>query len=299
MMNVPVLCIVFNRPRETQILVDTLLKANVGPIYFSCGGPRGEQDEDSVNAVRSIITDAPWTVDIRTRFQDKNLGCRRNIIDAIDWILSIHDFAIILEDDVIPEPSFFPYCIEMSQRFSNENSIMMITGLNELGHYSPRGGSYFCTTGGTWGWGTWARAWELMDRDFRILDKEGAAENLSWYRTHIPRQVNRVLKGYEATKRGLVDTWDYEWALTRMSLRGFSIAPASNLISNIGTGKNATHTRKLTALTPPTAPLTFPLVHTPINQPEWEYLLNVEAKNHKNIVQQNLNMLRLRIRKLV
>lgn len=41
-----------------------------------------------------------------------------------------------------------------------------------------------------------------------------------------------------------IDTWDFQWTYTIFSQNGLCINPCKNLVTNIGFGSQATHTRK-------------------------------------------------------
>jgi len=44
-------------------------------------------------------------------FSEKNLGCKIRISSGLNWVFSKVDHAIILEDDCIPDPSFFSFVV--------------------------------------------------------------------------------------------------------------------------------------------------------------------------------------------
>jgi hypothetical protein len=70
--DVPVLLIVFNRPEMTQRMFDAVRAA-----------PRPDYPDDLDRC------------EVRTRFKDRNLGCKRGVGTAIDWFLSEVDAGII------------------------------------------------------------------------------------------------------------------------------------------------------------------------------------------------------------
>src|SRR5690606_10966119 len=60
-----------------------------------------------------------------------------------------------------------------------------------------------------------------------------------------------------------IDAWSYNWLFSYWSQRGLGIVPARNLISNIGFGPDATHTRSAdsTLACQPLERLQLPLRH--------------------------------------
>ena len=70
---------------------------------------------------------------------------------------------------------------------------------------------------------------------------------------------------FDATHRGEIDTWDFQWLFTCWRTNGLSVAPIHNQIKNIGFGDGATHTtyRAAASFIEPQRPLIFPLIHPP------------------------------------
>jgi len=57
-------------------------------------------------------------------------------------------------------------------------------------------------------------------------------------------------------------TWDYQWALTCIAYKALCIMPGSNLVSNIGFGQDATHTKHESWFANlPLTQMEFPLIH--------------------------------------
>ena len=50
-------------------------------------------------------------------------------------------------------------------------------------------------------------------------------------------------KSYINVYNGKIDTWDYQWSFSIFRNGGLTIIPNTNLVSNIGFGCNATHTK--------------------------------------------------------
>jgi len=44
------------------------------------------------------------------------------VSSGIDWVFEQVEEAIILEDDCLPDPSFFRFCQEMLERFSSRSA---------------------------------------------------------------------------------------------------------------------------------------------------------------------------------
>ncbi len=126
----PVAIFLFNRPEHTARVFAEIAKAKPDSLLLIADGPPNEADQEACQASRRIVEAINWTCDVRRNFSDVNLGCRRRMSSGIDWVFSLFDRAILLEDDCIPHPTFFPFCAELLDRHQNDEQIMMISGDN-------------------------------------------------------------------------------------------------------------------------------------------------------------------------
>ena len=143
--------------------------------------------------------------------------------------------AIILEDDCLPDESFFPYCEEMLARYRHDQRVMMISGYSFLDLPEAARQSYFFSyLGSTWGWATWRRAWALNDPLMARLPQVIEARLIE----HLFPDPVHSRFWYDVLARisdgRLRDAWDYQWQLTCWYNSGYRIFPGVNMISNIG-----------------------------------------------------------------
>jgi hypothetical protein len=71
-----------------------------------------------------------WDCEIKTLFRDHNLGCKHGCISAIDWFFENEEMGIILEDDILPDHSFFKYCEDLLIKHYDDNTVIHINGAN-------------------------------------------------------------------------------------------------------------------------------------------------------------------------
>ena len=79
-----------------------------------------------------------WPCDLTMEVSDVNLGCRERVASALDRAFAESETAIILEDDCVPDPTFFRFCEEMLDRYRDDERVMSVTGANYLGRWSRR-----------------------------------------------------------------------------------------------------------------------------------------------------------------
>jgi len=263
---IPVLLVIFNRPNHTPRVVEALRLAKPAHLFVTADGPRPDHPEDieKCHQARKIATDIDWNCDVKTRFLDKNLGCGRAVSSGISWFFEHVEYGVILEDDCVPHPHFFPFCGELFERYADDKRIM---GINGLAPYPARKHPYdyhFSQRFRCWGWGTWRRAWNHFSYDINTIDK---TEFLEMVRTYYPFSFHRQprLRRFERVISGDLKTWAFRYEVARYAQNGLIITPERNLIKNIGFDRSATHTKHANPVFANLEihPLEFPLRHPP------------------------------------
>ena len=243
-MNTPILFLIFNRPDKTQKVFDVIKQAKPKKLFIAADGPRSNRPADVqlCEETRKIIKQIDWDCDIKTLFREHNLGCKKAVQSAIDWFFDYVEEGIILEDDCMPNLSFFPYCAELLDKFKNNEDIFIISGRNDnpIDEQYPYD-YYFSKFEHIWGWATWKRSWKLYDREMKLLTPE--FENNLTKKINNEKGVLHLLNAFHQTKDGNIDTWDHQMRLTAFALNKYSIIPKYNLIQNIGFDTSATHTK--------------------------------------------------------
>jgi hypothetical protein len=278
----PVVLIVFRRPDVTRRNLEVLRKVRPEQLFVVADGPRPGRPEEAEQcaAVRALIDEIDWPVKVERKLAERNLGLEANVELGLDWVFSQVDRAIVLEDDCIPDPSFFAYADELLTRYADEKRIWQIGGDTHLVPQEMFGGySYgFSTWASVWGWATWADRWQAHRAEFD-RDHAGAEDRVDEVPRTAPAQRTRVATPHpealvtEAAFKHFtfVSTepdgdrygWDHHWWVTIMSRQGLSIMPCVNLVEHDGYGEGATHTRA--AKDPvPAESLAFPLQHPPV-----------------------------------
>jgi hypothetical protein len=195
-------------------------------------------------------------------FRERNLGLKSAVSGAIDWFFETESEGIILEDDCLAEPTFFPFCDELLDRYRDDKKIGSICGMS----YMPRGDhghSYYATQlTDFWGWATWRDRWALMDLELAkwpAWRDSGGLDRLTGMTPRARRYWTRI---FDRTASGW-NSWGYAWLQSFWREGLLSLHPSVPLIWNAGFGPDATHTigERLPGYCRPSRPLTFPLDH--------------------------------------
>ena len=273
----PVAMLIFNRPETTARVFERVREARPPKLLVVADGPRADRPGEAgrCREARAVVEAVDWPCELMTDYSEANLGCGERISSGLDWIFESVAEAIMLEDDCVPDPSFFRFCEELLDRYRGEERVMHISGDNfqsvgraggavgSLRRLAGRGRSpsyYFSRYPHVWGWACWRRAWiqydfemtRWRDGDDSVLERfADPAEREFWRRT------------WDQVARGDIDTWDYQWAQACLRRDGLAAMPRANLVSNIGFGEGAHHTsgaeNPLANLG--TEGMRFPLVH--------------------------------------
>lgn len=261
-MTEPVLVIAFNRPDHLMVLLNRLREVKPKKLYFAVDGPRAnkEGERELVEQCHQLIESIDWECEIATNFQESNLGCGLGVSTAITWFFANEKRGIILEDDIIPDPSFFPYCSELLDRYENDPRVFAISGCNFVPPeaISDPGDYRFSQIPHIWGWATWRDRWQPY-----TLDIAGWRKNLG------PRKLwskaGRSIPGavywagtFELLARKEVDTWDGQLVYLAMKTGAVTATSNTNLIENIGFNEQATHTVEDRGELQPVIPIQFP-----------------------------------------
>jgi hypothetical protein len=241
---VPIMFMVFNRPRTTDRVFAAIRAARPKHLMIIADGPRDDRpsDVEGCAAVRLIAKRVDWDCELELNFADTNLGTVRRFASAFEWAFDRVDEVVVLEDDCLPHPSFFPYCSALLERYRDDPRIMWIGGTNPFSE--PRGdGSYFFSRiNWMWGWATWKRAWRNFDPNLMQLSDFVRARRIEALIHH--RTMQQAFLGmFELASEGRWANWDIRATFNIWSHNGLVIHPNGNLITNIGFGDDARSTK--------------------------------------------------------
>lgn len=269
---IPILFVFFNRYDVALQSFQKIKDIKPKKLYLACDGPRANvagEDEKVENTRKAILEQINWDCNIKTLFQEKNIGCGRGVFTAINWLFENEEYGIILEDDCIASPSFFRYAEEMLVKYKNDMRIGMIAGHNSITNIEYPYSYIFSRYKSCWGWATWRRAWENMNFDMSWRDTK-LANSVINNMGDIGRDVSGWKFKINAIDNNFVSAWDWQWYFSLSAQNQLCIYPALNQISNIGNDKEATHT-SFSNITIPISELKFPLIAPPYIVPYYEF----------------------------
>jgi hypothetical protein len=263
-MKTPVAFLIFKRPDTTEKVFEAIRQAKPPKLLVVADGPRPDRpgEAEKCQATREIIKRVDWDCEVLTNYSDVNLGCKKRVSSGLDWVFENVEEAIILEDDCLPHSDFFRFCEELLEYYRYDRRIMAICGFNcILNSNRSKDSYYFSRDFFPWGWASWKRSWQYYDCEMkhwtRIRDE-------GWLKDILQnnKQVAYWKEIFQNTYQNHINTWDYQWIFSCWIQSGLTILPNANLISNIGFGKDATHTIEESRLSNVTSlPINFPIEH--------------------------------------
>jgi len=242
----PVAFFLFRRPDVTARVFAAIAAARPRTLLLVSDGPRPDRagEAELVARTRSLIDRIDWGCEVRTNFATENLGCKKRFVTGLAWIFKQTEQAIILEDDCLPDPSFFPFCETLLERYRDDSRVGAISGSNLQGGQSRTTASYYYSKYfHCWGWASWRRAWESVDftmqgwPDFLahgMLNEVADSQSEFAYWKNV----------FERQHSGQIDSWAYPWLFSCWTQGRLTVLPNVNLVNNIGFNDQGTHIKQ-------------------------------------------------------
>ncbi|NEO52975.1 MAG: methyltransferase type 11 [Okeania sp. SIO3B5] len=297
-LNTPVCLIIFKRPDTTQKVFEALRQVKPAKLLVIADGPRPDKpgELEKCQATRQIIEKVDWECEVLKNYSDTNMGLKHRVASGLDWVFNNVEEAIILEDDCLPDPTFFRFSEELLDYYRYNQQVMVITGTNFLFGWKPNNYSYYFSRYiDCWGWATWRRAWQYFD--FEMKQWPELRDN-NWLLKLFkePQVAEQWTRTFQATYDGHINSWAFRWKFACWLQNGLTIIPEKNLVSNIGFNVDSTNTINVDSLlaSTPVEEISFPLKHpnTVIREEK------VDEFIQKTVFTRNLSYLRHQIANL-
>jgi len=255
--------IIFRRPDLTEKVFEAITRARPERLFVIADGPRNEEERPLCEAARRITEKVDWPCEVSRNYSETNLGCKVRVSSGLSWVFDHVEEAIILEDDCLPDPSFFRYCTELLERYRFDGRVGHIGANCFLAKPSRGGTSYrFSRYAMIWGWATWRRAWKLYDV---TLSQWPELRKGRWDQDMLPtlEEAAYLAAWWDDLHANNEDNWDGQWIFNCLVNNLLCIQPEVNLVTNIGFRHDGTHTisSERTYAAVPSGVMPFPLTH--------------------------------------
>ena len=274
-MTTPVLMIMFNRPHKAAEVFAKVRQVKPPKLFIAVDGARPDHpgEADKVRQCQAFADMVDWACDVKTDFAASNMGCRDRISSAITWTFEHVEELIILEDDCVPDVTFFRFCGELLEKYRDDNRIFTIGGYN-ADYLEPFEESYaFSKSFTEWGWATWRRAWKYFTismEQWSIFKQDKYLQNI--FAKDDPGILDTNWKwNFQYAYDGGYDSWALRFAVNCLANYALHIVPRVNLVRNTGVEGDGKHQPfpyiwNLYMDEPIEFPLTHPEIISPLNR---------------------------------
>ena len=242
-MTTPVVIFVYNRKKETKILLNRLARLKPKNIIIIFDGPKdNKEDKKKCAEVQKIVKNISWKCKKKYIGSKQNLGLKKRVTSGLNLVFDSYDRAIILEDDCIPNKSFFLFCEFFLDKFKNNKKIAGITG-NNFQKEKIKETFYYSKFSSIWGWATWSRVWKTYDLEIKFWKRFKNSTNWKNYFEN-KKEWKFWTEIFDKVYKNEINSWAYSNQLCNWYHDRLTIVPKNNLIKNIGFSSNATNTKK-------------------------------------------------------
>ena len=193
-----------------------------------------EQAHECRKTVESLIN---WDCEVVKNYAEENRGVYRNIGEGAKWVFEREEKAIFLEDDNLPETSFFRYADEMLEKYETAPEVLWICGTNYVTDMNGKESYAFTQHLLPCGWASWSTKF-LKYYDGELSTFRDEAHKRKFYSSYSNRwlaqwqyqSVRNEVERHERTGRFI--SWDYQmlWSVRSNGLYG--VVPLRNQITN-------------------------------------------------------------------
>lgn len=245
--NIPVVVFMFKRKKVVEVL-KRISEVQPSKLYLIADYGRNAVEKKQADECRTLVEDSiNWECEIVRNYSLENRGVYQNIGEGAKWVFEREQYAIFLEDDNLPEISFFYFCEEMLNKYRDDYRILWICGTNYLGNYqSPENHSYVFTKHMLpCGWASWSNKFlKFYDGHMKLYSKNNVEK---MKKSYVDKRLYQQYKGswtseYYRIKEGEKPiSWDYQMDFSIKVNNLYGICPCKNQIKNIGVDDDSIH----------------------------------------------------------
>ena len=237
----PILLFVYNRPIHTRRCIESLLKnslASESHLFIYADGAKDESQQEAVNEVRSYIRTIQGFKQVTLIERNENWGLARNIIDGVTTQVNRYGKVIVLEDDLIVAPYFLQFMNDALETYKDEPKVGHIQAC-DFTQDPTLPETFLIKWTGSWGWGTWDRAWKHFNPNGKELLKKLEERKLTYTfdfngKYGFTRMLRRQIEGKN-------NSWAIRWNASLFLEDILSLNVGRSLVQNEGfdgTGTN-------------------------------------------------------------
>lgn len=235
----PIALFTYSRADHTRDAVESLLnnkEAAESDLYIFSDGPKTEAKREAVEENRKYIHSITGFKSIHIVEREKNWGLANSLIAGITDVINQYGRVIVVEDDLVLSPYFLKFMNEALEKYADDDRVGTISAyLPPLKEKLPD--TFFLMYFKCWGWATWKRAWDLLEKDTKPLLRGLRFRKKKF---DVGGGVGNYGNLY-CQKVGLVDSWYVRYYASLFLKDKLSLYPGHSLASNSGLDGTGTH----------------------------------------------------------
>lgn len=230
----PILLFVYNRPEHVRRNIQALLKnelAAESELFIYSDAAKDETSQAAVKEVRAFIRSIQGFKKITITERAENWGLAHSIIDGVTTQINRYGRVIVLEDDLVVAPHFLQFMNDALETYRDEERVGHIQAC-DFTHDPSLPDTFLIKWTGSWGWGTWDRAWKHFNADGKALLTELESRKLTYTfdfngKYGYTRMLRRQIEGKN-------NSWAIRWNAS-LFLKGIlSLNVGKSLVQNEG-----------------------------------------------------------------
>jgi hypothetical protein len=237
----PIALFVYNRPDHTgqtlSYLQNNLLAKETDLFIFS-DGPKTEADKANVDAVRKLAAETTGFKTVKVIARGQNMGLANSIISGVTQLVNEYGKVIVFEDDLISSPYTLQYFNDALTHYADAEQVMHISAYMFPLQDNTLPQTFFFRAAFSWGWATWARAWQNFNPDIDALMAQFDAAKIHQFSIEGTMNFWKQMQDFKARKN---NSWAIRWYASVFLKNGLTINPAQSLIHNIGHDGTGVH----------------------------------------------------------
>ena len=239
----PIAFFVYKRPDHTRQTLEALAAnelASESDLFIFSDGPRNEQDEKGVCAVREYISAVSGFKSVNIVAHGKNQGLAKSLIGGITELCDKFGRVIVVEDDVLTSPHFLRFMNDALKQYEDNHEVFSICAFWPLKPELGDDTAFFLNYFAVWGWATWKRAWDFYDYEATGWEELLKNKRMAWDFDFEGRFDFTAMLLSQVQKN--INTWDIQWTWVIYREKKLCLFPPHSLSINIGFDSLGEHT---------------------------------------------------------
>jgi hypothetical protein len=214
--------------------VEALLKnplASESELFIYSDEAKDDTQKETVNEVRKYIHTVNGFKNITIIERNENWGLARSIIDGVSTQVNRYGKVIVLEDDLVVAPHFLQFMNDALEAYKDEPKVGHIQAC-DFTQDPTLPDTFLIKWTGSWGWGTWDRAWKHFNPNGKALLQELENRKLTYTfdfdgKYGYTRMLRRQIEGKN-------NSWAIRWNASLFLKDILSLNVGRSLVQNEG-----------------------------------------------------------------